>query len=59
MCGLPHPKYFNKGVDMQSHPTADDIRQKLEALVLAAIINVLNRITDELSVARQQKKMKF
>ena len=59
MCGLPHPKYFKKGVDMQSHPTAEDIRQKLETLVLAAIINVLNRLTDELSVARQQKKMKF
>lgn len=44
---------------MQSHPTAEDIRQKLEALVLAAIINVLNRLTDELAVARQQKKMKF
>ena len=59
MCGLPHPKYFKKGNDMQSHPTAEDIRQKLEALVLTAIINVLNRLTDELSVARQQKKMKF
>ena len=59
MCGLPHLKYFKKGIDMQSHPTAEEIRQKLEALVLAAILNVLNRLADELSVASQQKKMKF
>jgi hypothetical protein len=59
MSGWPHPKYFKKGVDMQPHPTAEDIRQKLEALVLAAILNVLNRIIDELSVVSQQKKMKF
>ncbi|BBO93059.1 hypothetical protein [Desulfosarcina ovata] len=44
---------------MPSHPTAEDIRQQLEALVLAAILNVLNRLTDELSVVSQQKKMKF
>ena len=44
---------------MQSHPTAEEIRQKLEALVLTAILIVLNRITDELSVVLQQKKMKF
>jgi hypothetical protein len=56
MYGLPHPKYFKKGIDMQPHPTAEDIRQKLESLVLAAILNVLNRLTDELSVVSQQKK---
>jgi hypothetical protein len=59
MSGSLHPKYFKKGVNMPSHPTAEDIRQKLEALVLAAILNVLNRLTDELSVVSQQKKMKF
>ena len=59
MCGLPHPKYFKKGDAMQTHPTAEEIRQKMEALVLAAILNVLNRLTDELSVVSQQKKMKF
>ena len=59
MSGLPHPKYFKKGVVMPSNPTAEDIRQQLEALVLAAILNVLNRLIDELSVANQQKKMKF
>jgi hypothetical protein len=32
-------------------------QQKLEALVLAAILNVLNRLTDDLSVVSQQKKM--
>jgi hypothetical protein len=44
---------------MPSNPTAEDIRQQLEALVLAAILNVLNRITEELSVVSRQKEMKF
>jgi hypothetical protein len=44
---------------MPSNPTAEDIRQQLEALVLAAILNVLNRITQQLSEASQQKQMKF
>lgn len=44
---------------MPSNPTAEDIRQQLEALVLAAILNILNRLIDELSVANQQEKMKF
>jgi hypothetical protein len=59
MSGLPHPKYFKKGVVMPSNPTAEDIRQQLEALVLAAILNVLNRLTQQLSEISQQEKMKF
>ncbi len=43
---------------MKTQPTAEEISQKLEALVLTAILNVLNRIRDELSVVSQQK-MKF
>lgn len=59
MSGLPHPKYFKKGVDMPSHPTTEEIRQQLEALILAAILNVLNRLTDELSVISPQNKITF
>jgi hypothetical protein len=59
MSGLPHPKYFRKGVAMSSNSTAEDIRQQLEALVLVAILNVLKRLIDELSIENQQKKMKF
>ena len=43
---------------MKTQPTAEEISQKLEALVLAAILNVLNRIKEELSAVSQQK-MKF
>ena len=59
MSGLPRPKYFNKGVEMETNPTAEDIRHQLEALVLSAIMNVLSRLTKELSVLNQEKKMKF
>jgi hypothetical protein len=44
---------------MPSNPTVEDIRQQLEALVLAAILNVLNRLTQQLSEIGQQDKMKF
>lgn len=44
---------------METNPTAEDIRHQLEALVLSAIMNVLRRLTNELSVLNQEKKMKF
>jgi len=44
---------------METNPTAEDIRHQLETLVLAAIMNVLRRLTNELSVLNQEKKMKF
>jgi len=59
MFDLPRPKYFNKGVDMENNPTAKDIQDQLETLVLAAILNVLSRLTNELSTLNQKEKMKF
>jgi len=59
MSGSLHLKYFRKGVDMETNPTAEDIQKQLEKLVMAAILSVLNRLTNELSVLNQEKKMKF
>lgn len=44
---------------METNPTAEDIQKQLEKLVMAAILSVLNRLTNELSVLNQEKKMKF
>lgn len=44
---------------MENNPTAKDIQDQLETLVLATILNVLSRLTNELSALSQEKKMKF
>lgn len=44
---------------METNPTAKDIQHQVETLVLAAIMNVLRRVTNELSVLNQEKKIKF
>jgi len=59
MSGLPHLKFFSKGVDMETCPTTKEIKHQLETLVLTAILNVLSRLTSELSAMNEKKEMKF
>lgn len=44
---------------METCPTTEEIKQQLEALVMAAILNVLSRLTKELSALNEKKEMKF
>lgn len=44
---------------METCPTTKEIKHQLEALVLAAILNVLSSLTNELSAMNEKKEMKF
>jgi hypothetical protein len=55
----PHPKYFSKGEIMPSQPSIEDIQKQLETLMLTAMLNVIKRLTDELSALKKERQMKF
>jgi len=44
---------------METCPTTKEIKHQLETLVLTAILNVLSRLTSELSAMNEKKEMKF
>lgn len=44
---------------MPSQPSIEDIQKHLETLMLTAILNVIRRLTDELSVLKKERQMKF
>ena len=44
---------------MPSQPSIEDIQKQLEALMLTAMLNVIKRLTDELSALKKERQMKF
>lgn len=44
---------------MPSQPSIEDIQKHLEALMLTAMLNVIKRLTDELSALKKERQMKF